>query len=371
EPARRLVVVGNDERWLGAACARREEARDRGAWFEGMEGAGGGPFALAKDFDDLAGTAGTGHRGEIAIVAADVNGVGERLRKLGTEVAYRRFSEGLQRAVKGACDEALREVIGTARKLPVELLYAGGDDLLVACQGRLALPFAKRVVFRFVQLAKAAPKPSTSNDHWTGGDGLGMSAVAVCFGAGFPFRVAHDIASRLLSDAKREARANGWEEGAVDFVRVTEAYGDPDAILADRFLVSESGKVSLHLTARPFRAAPEGERSLGGFETACKKLSQGFPRSKLFDLCERCSASVYVRPVERVDERKVEHAIKQLNGFLDYWCDRLRRDPVAEGMWKDACQHLVVPSETVLWSSEGVCRTPASDFAEGIDLWGL
>lgn len=352
------VRIGSDDRLLGAACLARHGVRDRAWWLAWMRGRPGWERSrsrLPADANELAGN------GKLALLLADANGVGERLAALDTEEDYRKFSSGLAGALREALIEAIAREAPPGRwnrdTLPVEVLYAGGDDLLIACQGDLALPLASTLTNEFA--ARAGKEAG-----WTGGDSLGISFGITIASSKFPFRVSHAIATGLLRHAKRAARAEGWAEGAVDWAIVTEAWSSADAILSDRAV--ETSAAALLLTGRPYRTAERGERSLASFRRACSEVAAGVPRNKLFDLRRSCSAAELLRDGARTPAE----AKNLLDSSIQELVRRLRRDPDVERRWSATIDVLGLDA-SCFWASGASQRTPIGDLADGLELWGL
>jgi len=360
------VRINNEPRLLGAGCLARHKARSRAGWLDWMRIRPGwqgiGPAHLPADATELSGG------GKLALVLADVNGVGERLASLQTEESYKVFSEGLTRAVHKALVEAVADVVTPREddgwKLAVEVLYAGGDDVLLACRDDLALRLVRKLVTEF------GSRASGDSNHWCGGVPLGISAAVAVVGPKFPFRAAHAIAGRLLRHAKRVARQERWTEGAVDWAVVTEAWAEGGPILSDRSI--ESSSLALELTGRPYRASAAGLRSLGSFQEACSKLATEFPRNKLFDLRGLCSASQLApRASGAATRRAVDEARQDLSARVLDLVGRLQRNPDAARRWTEAISALGLDPQKPFWNVEAEWRTPVGDLAEGIGLWGL
>lgn len=351
------VRIGDDDRLLGSGCLARHKARSREGWLAWMRSRAGWEKAQpAADANELAGS------GKLALVLADVNGVGDRLAELDSEDAYSKFSAGLAGALQDALVKAIAREVPPARwnrggTLPIEVLYAGGDDLLLACRGDLAMPLVATLATEFANSAG-------ENAEWTGGKPLGISFGITLASSKFPFRVGHAIATGLLRHAKRAARAEGWAEGAVDWAIVTEAWDSADAILADRSF--ETSSASLFLTGRPYRASNNGGRSLGSFRRACGEVASGFPRSKLFDLRRWCSKG----ELSREGARTPAEAKGRLDAAMQAFACRVRRDPEVEALWR-AASNAFETDESGFWTHETIWRTPVGDLADGLELWGL
>lgn len=355
--AKGRVRIGDDDRLLGAACLARHSARSREGWLGWMRSRDGWGIAQpAADANELAGA------GKLALLLADVNGVGDRLAELDSEGAYRQFSAGLAGALRDVLVEAIAREIPPARwnrggRLPVEVLYSGGDDLLIACRSDLAMRLVAALAAEFAVRAGR-------DAEWTNGRPLGISFGITIASSKFPFRVAHAIAAGLLRHAKRAARAENWTEGAVDWAIVTEAWGAADEILADRSV--ETSSASLHVTGRPYRASDEGERSLGAFRRACGELASGFPGNKLFDLRRWCSKS----ELSREGARTPAAAKERLDTSLQEFARRIRRDPLVDARWR-AASDLLGLDASGFWAVDTSQRTPVGDLADGLELWGL
>ncbi|MCB9610307.1 MAG: hypothetical protein H6716_27210 [Polyangiaceae bacterium] len=349
------VKVGDDPRRLGAACLARHNARQRKGWLEwmGQHCDSWKNVNPATDASALAGDA------DLALVLADVNGVGDRLAALGTEEEYEAFSKGLADALRQALVSSIAAEVPTKDikngSIPVEVLYAGGDDLLIACRGDLAMPLVTTLAKEFA--ARAGKEAA-----WTGGQPLGISFGVTITGSKFPFRIAHTIAAGLLSHAKRVARAEGWVEGAVDWAVVTETWGSPEAILADRVL--ETSSESLFLTGRPYRVSGKGPRALCSFREACGDVASDFPRNKLYDLRRWCSAG----QLRRDGAHSPSEAKERLDDAILAFTRSVRRDPQTEAGWSSACGKLEV-GESGYWTSGTTIRTPVGDLADGLALW--
>lgn len=353
--------------WLGYACRKRHQERDRVAWLEDPAFSGIEP---AQSFVNLVNRRGEGLAADLAIVAADVDGVGEKLRTIGSERDYTAFSIALKSALKQAWIEAAGTVIRSPEgdASTIDLLYLGGDDLLLACRADRALPFILELVERFRQASEESDLD------------LGLSAAAVISNVGFPFRMAHDIAERLLRNAKAEAKERGWKCGAVDYAIVTESMGDASEILADRVL--GSGSKSLVLSGRPFMAASSGARSLGAFKDACEKLGRQSPsgqeppvaRSRLYDMRSIASVRELHSGAVRPAEHDVMQGRQEFESKLQTWVSRLKRTPEADEVWRGALTALNPgAADPTLWVTEAGAKsrwqTPVGDFADGIDLW--
>lgn len=357
EPAQHEIEIGEDSAWVGDACRAKREARRRGGdWFDRLKQEPNweslNESHLPADFNELGGA--RDEHGALALVVADVNRVGQRLKKIRSADEYRAFAAGLQDAAERTMLAGLKQAEPwKGEKLPIVVLYHGGDDLVFACRGDLALPLLDTLTTTFAQLAG----PTAA---WTNGTPLGLSASAVITGRGFPFRTGHRIASRLLSETKR-----AWPEGGVDFALITEAHADAERLLEDRFV--GRGPSKLHLTARPFCVGDAVvPRSFSGFRAACEKLSDEFPRSRLFDLRTLCTRVHFRDEVEQ--GRVVSECWRRLKDELAEWHARTCRREETRKVWADVLRLTGHAANGFLSNEEW--RTGWGDLADGVDMWG-
>jgi hypothetical protein len=176
-------------------------------------------FEVPLQFDDFGRS--KGEISYIAVVHADGNGMGQRVRHVAKEhdqpgdgnrayiKAMREFSIGLEDASQSALRETVdsllasvsekREIAGgtvpmRGRWLPFRPLVFGGDDVTFVCDGRLGLALAARYLRAFEDETRKA----------------GMAAFA-CGGVGvvkthYPFARAYQLAEELCGAAKNLVR---------------------------------------------------------------------------------------------------------------------------------------------------------------------
>lgn len=381
EPATSMATIGRgdqaDRRWMGESCNRKRAARPK--WLEKLldevdvqadERAAWLSKQLPETFNELAGD------NDLGLVLADADGVGQILPSLETREAWTTFSQGFSKMMASARASILpvfAPVLAHRDELPFQILYGGGDDVLLACRGDLAL-----------QAAYALASSSTGDQAWCPeGHRVGLSVSVVITRPGFPFRTSHRIAQRLLKEAKREARERGWHnrgQGGLDYALITEASGDADVILNDRQITSGDGKFTLKLSDRPYRVAENGPDSVGAFRDACQRLARrtddnrSFPRSRLFMLRAMSSVGALLdgRATTRdgVAAETLQEAGESLRVEMDSWRDRTWRQSALRPDW-EAIEELLGLSEGMLKVDDGHCETPVGDLADGIKLWGL
>lgn len=347
EPARpQARLIGDRTQYIGPACAAKLEARAAGA-----------ADAPVRDFNELAG------EDYLAIIVIDGDGLGQRLKTLDSPERHGDFASEVHRVVTEALAAGLDDVRAAAHtddppaSLPsspsslegLQVLYRGGDDLVLASRARLAFPFIRGF----------SASLDARNWEWAGEGGrIGFSAGVTVAHSGFPFRMAYAIAGELLRNAKRAAKDRDWPEGAIDFAVVTEASGNAETILAERQICEKgSGQPRIAFTGRPYRLQADQPHSLSKLRQACVELWD-FPRGRLFDLRNALTASAWSKTgcetsleLLRID--------REINTFVNQWKSRLARIPQLAESWKQACDNLPVQAPLL----------PYGDLTDALYLW--
>lgn len=209
-------------------------------------------YRYPGDFDDMVPR--LGEANYIAIVHADGDGVGERLKQLGQGENWdnrqyvterRNFSSGLTKATQGALratlkslldktdvdsdpnkaervlrwwygdEEMLVELKPTKKRgvyyLPFRPIISGGDDITFVCDGRIGLALALNYINAFKQATQHFLKQPISAS-------TGVSIVKTHY----PFARAYGLAEALMENAKNTRRYKDirWDEaniGAIDW----------------------------------------------------------------------------------------------------------------------------------------------------------
>ncbi|MCO6454644.1 MAG: hypothetical protein J5I93_05015 [Pirellulaceae bacterium] len=382
-------------RWLGESCQKKYDRRHRLFWLEWLkdtnhpnhqrwEHVSAGRH-VAYDFNLLAGD----H--DLGLIVADADGTGRLIRQLVEDKLpaekWREFSDGLARLSRNTVTDAIDKIVPDrfladtqSLLLPVLPLFCGGDDMVIACRGDLALPLASFMCRRFAEAEKPWLPQAAK---------LGLSAAVVVTRPGFPFRIAHRLGSQLLKAAKREARRLGWRDqgiGAVDYALITESMADLDTLTHDRVLCDPAKRLSIVFTGRPYRAADSGERSIGSLDKAVLQLRGGdFPRTRLHELRSLLTLSEWTG--EAVGEQ-VDRSVDQVRGIREEvelrfkdWLSRTER----QVNWSKSLRELneTLGLRTVGGSSLGcwyassetnpkreTCQSPLGDLADGLRLFG-
>ncbi len=243
-------------------------------------------YRYPGDFDDMVPR--QGEANYIAIVHADGDGVGSRLKRLGKDekgnyldwdhrkyiTERRRFSDGLKAATRQALratmkslqdkllqdskpkgdvliafygDEEQRielqpiEVGKYLYYLPFRPIISGGDDVTFVCDGRIAHALTLNYLRAFKQAtSEIFDRP------------ISASAGIAIVRTHYPFARAYDLAEDLMENAKRARRFNKWKEeeiGALDWhFTVGGLYGTVKTI-REREYKSGSGDLTLRPVA--------------------------------------------------------------------------------------------------------------------------
>jgi len=328
------VRKGDDERDIGTACRKKLDKRKE------IKNAMATQH-WAEDFNDLADT------DYLALIAIDGDGIGARLKNLQSAIAYENFSAG----VKCLLDQAIAAGMNTAKGEypPFQLLYAGGDDIVIAAQARYALNFA-------LAFSDAVQTIDRSWD-WTADQlPIGFSFGISITHSKFPFRASHAIADQLLRNAKNTAKDKVWPEGAIDFAVVTEASCDPASLMEDREILFDNSKICF--TGKPYRLKSGEPHSLSKLKEACKALDR-FPKNQLYALRNQLNASAW-RTNQLGGSISQEQTKLRLADYLNYVSSRVMRVQTQKDAWEKACQLLPV--------AEGVF--PHADLADSLQLFG-
>lgn len=207
-------IRGDDESYLAQF---KNFVKDRAAWQR---------VGILKALPlDLSALAATGPSKDLALILADGNRLGQTLREFTSLEQYEEFSKEVARIVEEAVFEALAlhtpRPVGKENKqtLPWEIVFIGGDDVLLITAADIALPVAHDLM-RHVE-AETAPlfqKLGLKRKK------LSMAAGVAIAAAHYPFRALYSLAGQLESSAKKRAYeedVRGIEASTLDFHRLT------------------------------------------------------------------------------------------------------------------------------------------------------
>ena len=233
----------------------------------------------------------------LALIHADGNGIGMRYNRwcqshtadesvplvtgeLNREIHGEHFFHSMRVAVRRALVRALNDTFSPEKADHFQLLMLGGDDLLIACRAKSALPFVTAYAEALQGHNLADGKPLTI------GVGVAIAKPA------YPFHRLHQLAEELADSAKRLYRSRPEVGSVVDWHVCTQSWAD-DPIAQRRgsnlqHYRTQGGEEHLVLTQRPYPvlgAAATG--SLKSLREATETLIKAKPaRSQLRSLVE-------------------------------------------------------------------------------------
>lgn len=151
----------------------------------------------------------------IAIVHADLSGLGQAFRSLGSGLKTPRdtleLATRIEHAIVQAVQNATAEVLapaaidqhGALKLIPARPIVIGGDDITIIVRADLALRFAERL------LAHIESETRRANV----GEGLSATAGVAIVGKGLPYLTAYELADSLCAFAKAAAKAGRPPDG--------------------------------------------------------------------------------------------------------------------------------------------------------------
>lgn len=216
----------------------------------------------------------------LALIHADGNSIGQRYQDwqeafkdntLEKEAHGEHFYHSMRVSVRIALTEALQQVFADA-PCRYQLLMLGGDDLLLACAARYALPFVQAYAKALARLKLSDGKP------------LSIGAGIIIAKKSFPFHRLHSMAETLADSAKQRYRANPELGSVVDW-HVTSSSWVNDPIAERR---ADSLSVNAILSGKPYPVL--GQSSLEQLADQVKKIEASadtnVARSQLRDFVE-------------------------------------------------------------------------------------
>jgi hypothetical protein len=155
----------------------------------------------------------------VGVVYVDGNGLGEvfanfeRLVAGGDARAYadtlRAFTAGLDACVRQSLADAIASVAGWPAAVaasgypPVQPLILGGDDMVLLCDGELALPLVEQLLRSYQRRSAQRPDVAGPLRHAGLQGGLSAAAGVAVVKAHHPFEAAARLAYDLLLEAKQ------------------------------------------------------------------------------------------------------------------------------------------------------------------------
>lgn len=253
----------------------------------------------------------------IALIYADGDNIGERLKKLKTPRDFDHFSKQLGQITRQAFTAALAGNPGLAplnrdgiKVYPWELITIGGDDVVLLLPATSALKFVERFAREFAQRGRKIDP--TNPIHASVGFAVGKPHT--------PIREFFRAAKAALRNAKRRARIIG--EACIDYHDLIREGTLNEPLKLERESRLSDSRGNALLTGRPYTLS-EVKNLL---ETV--RLLQSYPRSQLYGILEQMRngdvrAALHYRYQKaraRNDERSVLEAVER------QWMDTI--DPV-------------------------------------------
>ena len=194
----------------------------------------------AEDFEAIAKGSGV-----LGVIYLDGNGIGATTAQLRSPFAYRRFSRGIDDALRDAKNTAL-ENFGLKDSNRYQEPITGGDDLILIVPGDLALPLARDLLRAFITRCDDDPDGSLRYARVPLG-----AAVGVALGKDkLPIRHLIDEAEVLLKkSAKKRIYSQPGLRTALDFNIVDDGSSRRAFAPAARLL---KPKPPLAVSARPY-----------------------------------------------------------------------------------------------------------------------
>jgi hypothetical protein len=231
---------------------------------------------------DLSALAETDPNGEVALILADGNALGKSVQELEDLDTYRSFSAGISGAVETALFDTLAQhPPAEDGPLPWEVVFLGGDDVLLLTAASIALPITETFARQVAERTAPVTEPH-GRDHLSMGIGVAAGDPHV------PIRVLRRLAGELEESAKELAYARDEEVTTVDYHRITgEGSTTLDHVREHTLRPARDYRGDRHetatrLTGRPFTL----DRLHAVREVAARWKEAGLPGSKLHQVRE-------------------------------------------------------------------------------------
>lgn len=292
-------------------------------------------------------------RGYSGLIVADGNNMGEKFAQCQTPQEYDALSKKITNTTNLALREAIIAAFGledaakldkyTTEYLPLQVLVNGGDDLVVLTTADTALPIAAHFCRRFHELSDGE---------------FSMSAGVTLTKDNLPFLISYRLANELLKSAKKLAKKQGGERGAIDFQVVTASNSLTLKEIRREITYLEPQKDEeqaerLIFTARPYTTETVANAvDIEDLIKGIKKLKEaGMTRSQLANFYELLNANnvartasdfgvalkyvggEYQRQVRRLEKpaqaawRELETLNGKLGSFNKFYAERATSNP--------------------------------------------
>jgi hypothetical protein len=281
--------------------------------------------------------------GNRATAAAETVKVTDRASFLRQEAAFERFHHGNRVGLRKAVTTALEATFGSdkdSKYRPFQLLMLGGDDLLLVCQAKKAMPFVESLCATLAQPDEA--KPLTL--------GIGVAIAA----PNLPIHRLVDLADDLATSAKRLFRrldSEGQPASVVDWHVETGSWTPEIGSHRRRTELVRYGSETCALIQRPLRvledrreadeAAPPQLDRLAGL-TRAAAATKGAARNKLRKMSAALSQGRLA--AEAALEDLPPETLRILRDRTRVGLTELWRSP-ADGLWVTPFKDLVELTE--------------------------
>lgn len=323
-----------------------------------------------QDLDKLVG------KDYLAVIVADGNNMGLRFKAYADKHKTQDWLEkqalaeqffysarvAMRCAVKGAIENTFKKELKENKgesPLPFQLLMLGGDDLLIACRAKDALPLAKDINEKLLLAENklADDKPMSL--------GIGVAIAS----HNLPFYRLHHVAEELAGSAKVLARSHdGLAQSAIDWQVITQSWVD-DPITARKqqnYLNYTFGseKETLILTGKPYLVSTSNEQQ-GSQQTLQRLLDASKAIYEAIEKQENLSEN---------ESRSTSEVARSQLRYLQGELDKGKRH--TEAVWNKLPPSVrrafcvALPEQPLPWSTpkSAMYQTPIADIVELIEI---
>lgn len=335
-----------------------------------------------------AGQSALGDRNRWAIIAMDVNDMGQQfdalkeetsndevtyVQRLGIvsdsikeDVTHRAFGnalvdvmQGWLEKVKPDLEKCWYEERGSKYLvLPFRPLVLGGDDVVLLCHSALAMDFVRKMAADFARLSGEV-RDSVQKEHgfnpWPATDGqLTISAGVLFTKVTLPLHTAVPYAESLLDNAKnefrRQVKSGPPTPAAVDWETVTDTMVDTPAARRNREMrfIDEEVGAAVYLTRRPYLLDEHSG------------VASNDDRARAFRTLEKC--------VETLGEFPVSFRADLKRALSKVWSERTRFNiSMGKGgtKYRDLAESLAEPSDGTLTDKQLAWTVPLKEDEDG------
>lgn len=310
--------------------------------FEGVVGWSASESVTGQDL------AGTSEQRLLALVLADVNGLGHLLPQLAADEAkFSDFTRALRDCLRDSLAAALNHVLAPAYVrfrqrqesdvgIPFRLLFLGGDDLCFAVTGAYALPLVRRLAEVFEQTSPAALAPLRAQPNASSIPArLTLSAGVVIAPYKYPILSFHRLAKDLESCAKSQGRAWGALLGGLPPPSLVDVH-----IVANDILGSlEQVRASAHQVWAGQQTALYGGPYLAPSGAGNPAADRFLPLTALLEAADSLSCIAARGKLNRL--REILTRTEALTLYTE-WFDHLGPEVRA---WTKVCRTLRLPND--------------------------